>query len=456
MARSPTIRARQRSRTALRAFSNNLIPALIEVGIDRVQISVSGSWHTRSLAEYREMVIGGTDFADWFRRTVTKNSFTTLQTRSTPPCTLGSVRARLGHPNGIPTYLNFSLTANPTRTLAHLLAEHGGRDDFVSFIARLRPAQFFAMTDNFLPRGRGTLDNWVHNADLLFDCLGDDPFGQFLPIYVQQLKQFAAELFAPTLTARIEEVGENIRVIDDIATISLLWGGVRVPQIETYFERHHSQAIAAVHSFATRALANLNHATVRRFEVLASYFVERVDDGLLVGSNLTDLHRLAIYAKDKSRLRFEIRRNGKGSYPSIRHSTDPANHLLGIFELERQNLLSQCRWPHVGEMFDEPSRPSIADLSSLCSIIAEACQSEGVPPRPIFHILLEEGGVLRRGSEVMPERLVARLFAAGVLNRSSIRQRDINRPRHWLALREEHRVVIAAMYAVMSLGEDGA
>ena len=165
----PIIRVRQRSRTALRAFARELIPEANEVGIDRFQMSVDGDWRETgaggadrmTAAEYFDAVSTAPLDVDWFRVPARSPEKILITSRSNMPATLSELRITVKGRQGTRGALFVSLSGNPTRTLAHLLADLGEDPEFVDRITRLSPFEFFALARNPIPRALGTTqDNW--------------------------------------------------------------------------------------------------------------------------------------------------------------------------------------------------------------------------------------------------------------------------------------------------------
>lgn len=66
------VRARQRSRSYLHSFAVPLTPSPQEVGIDRVKLTVRGTWecHPRGACDYLGTVGTFHPTLDWFRNTL--------------------------------------------------------------------------------------------------------------------------------------------------------------------------------------------------------------------------------------------------------------------------------------------------------------------------------------------------------------------------------------------------
>jgi hypothetical protein len=450
--RRHTVRARQRSRTSLPAFSRDLRPRLEEVGIDRLQFTVAGTWRTSGVGgdittadDYKELLASLPGEVDWFRSPQNNRTNVRLQMRANSLSTLSAVDVDVnGWPQRAGT-IRVGVQANPTRTLAHLLAEYGDEAAFVDLIAHLPPAMFFAISSQHIPRAFGSPDNWLPDIDAAHRLIGSDPFAVYLPIFVAKVQELVSDLIAPHDSTRRAADGTDIVLAEPGIEVRMHWGNMRVPQAEAYFERHHVGAVAAVKSAATVALASLDRTMVARYEPQNSIWVEREDDCLTFGAALAKHHRFLVYAKAQRRIRFEIKRLGKGNHTGLPVAMAPIDRLLAILDKERMNLLSICRWPSIGAMFDEPDLPSIADLTRMCSLIAEACSAEGISVEPVMTRLLEDGGIGRSGREGIPESVVQRLCASGLLDRTCCRNRDIPQPMQRVSLTPVYRSLLDAI-----------
>ena len=455
------VRARQRSRNALRAFDRSLTPALAEVGVDRLQIRIGGSWSVSvtshpdamSVGEYFDL-LGSSHEVDWFRLPERLSNGMLIQTRSNPATTLGPLEISLNGRNEGRGRLSVILKgANPTRTLAHLLADLGHEPAFPDIVAALGPFQFFAHAGTQIPRAIGSnADNWLSDPDLVLQCLGADPFSVFLPIYVDQLQRLIAEMLFPVALNRFVADGAQTTLHHHGLAIRLDWGEVRVPQIECYFERHHVGAVGAVRAAAAVALAETDMTDVHRYSRPTSDWVERQDDCLSIGIPLNDRYRLWIYAKSPTRFRFEVRRMKKGDYAALDRPALPRDRLLAIMNMERCHLLNAANWLRIGAMFDEQPNPQITDLTRLCFLIAQVCTEHGGDLQGVMARLFEDGGISRNGYDDLPEAVLEGLRHAGVLHRVVVGQRDHRRPVKRYSLSPAYRHLMDVVMAGLVSG----
>lgn len=420
----------------MRAFTSSLSPVIEEIGIDRYQLILNGNWRVSDVPdaptgpEIAELLTLSPPDLNWFRSPEGSGDRRKLTTKRPSPTTLGEmvfkVNVRGARDGTLSVWLK---NANVTRTLAHLLADYGARTDFLDFVSALDPTAFFSQAASPIPRAfGGTKDNWLADANLVRDLLGPDPFGAFLPIYIDQLQRCVALLFGPPASDRYGCDGTDIVAGDDDVICRWAWGDVKVPQIEAYFERHYTRAIGAVRAAAAVALGKLDRADVRRYDNLESDFIERHGDSLSIGTELNDRYRLKVYAKSRSRIRFEVVRLKTGEYDGLPRPIQARDRLLSIMNMERENLISAARWPQVGHLFDELPPPHMGDAVRLLSAIASACSTHQVPVEPVVARLLEDGGACLHSDEALPDALLLELCRSGVLARHIVRRQDHRQP----------------------------
>jgi hypothetical protein len=451
--RKPSIRARQRSRTALRPFSSPLQPQEPEIGVDRMQVAVRGTWSLEREVpllvaltpdHYRQMVARRDERRPWFRKPEELRARTIIRTRARAPTSLGSTHVVIrGWPNWNGTY-EVSLKCNPTATLAHLLRFPPEDLEFTTWLLSLDPFAFFDRR-GVLP-SLDNAENWLPDIDLATRLLGPDIFGRFFPIFVRQLMRLVAQLVAP--------FGERLHIRDE-GTDQVLeapyfsgrleWGSASVPQIETYFERHHSHAPLAVRSAALAMITGLDEARMRRHSNRVSF--ERQESLFSLRTEIPAERYLSVYAKAPERLRFEITRPRRGRYsPQLLFT--PEDRLLQIFRSERADLLISCDWELAGSFFEEPSVPTMSDLIGLITAITDACSASETSAQRVLEALLIDGGLnptLNHVSEEVTQRLLAR----GVIERKTLRRRDRS-GEHRLVLSEQHRHVMERVLGALS------
>lgn len=451
--RSPIVRARQRSRTALPAFTAALDPQFEQTGVDRLQVRLHGTWRASAgngsdviAQEYKDLLATSPLDIDWLTLPENNRTNVRIKSRATPRSTISELDINVtGWPDRSGQII-CKATVNPTRTLAHLMVTHPADGSFVQRVTDLPPALFFAPSTGVTPGfgGPNSRDNWIEDADAARDCLGNDIASEFGPIFARQLLDLVTGLVAPRHTTRRSDDGADIVLNDPGLEVRLECGTIRVPQIETYFERHHAAAVAGVRAAVAAALITIEDARAVRYENRVSEWMARMDDSLALGFDVARERKIAVYAKHRRRLRFEVRRLRAGAYASLPVPSSPVARLVDILAMERRTLLTICRWSTIGDLFEEPNEPTISDLSRLCTYIAEACADQ-IPVEPVMSRLLEDGGLNRGGEHGVPAPVVESLIRNGVLDRTIVRRRDRGVRTSRVALRPEYRAIIDAV-----------
>lgn len=435
----------------MRAFDADLQPVLQEVGIDRFDLSVAGQWVTEASGpegvnadDYFEM-LHPPEAPMWFRRERTIDGVK-LVTRSQAACTVGHlelvIKRKQQRPGGT-IWLKLE-GGNVTRTLHHLLIMHGHLGEgFLAYVSDLEPAAFFERAPGGVPLAHGqNADNWISDYGTMRACLGGDPFGSFFPVYVRQLQALVGALVVPHYAVQVTRSGSSLCYSLPGLNCRMDWDAVRFQQIEAYFERRHTSARGAVRLLATAALNDLDQADVWRYMTNSSMWAERQADNLIVGLALREHYKLKVYAKASARIRFEVRRKGRGT---TIHRTErlpsPDNRMLDVFEHERQNLLNAAQWRALGPMLDDHPAPQQSDLVHLCSEVHRVSLAHQVSFSTLLAVLMEDGGIRPNGQHDWSEALVADLVTAGVLHRPIVRRRDHRHPHKRYALRPEFRAL---------------
>lgn len=456
------MRVRQRGRGGVRAFDADLQPVLEEVGIDRFDLTVAGQWVTEACGsegvtadDYFEM-LHPPEEPRWFRGERTIDGVK-LVTRSQAACTLGHlelvIKRKQQRPAGT-LWLKLE-GGNVTRTLHHLLMMHGHYgEEFLGHVSALEPAAFFERAPGGVPLAYGqNADNWISDYNAMRACLGGDPFGSFFPVYVRQLQALVGQLVVPHYSVNVSRLGSSLCYSLPGLACRVEWDAVRFQQIEAYFERRHTSARGAVRLLATAALNDLDQADVWRYITNSSVWAERQADNLIVGLVLREHYKLKVYAKASARIRFEVRRKGRGT--TIQHTErlpSPENRMLDVFEHERANLVSAAQWRVLGPMLDDHPAPQQSDLVHLCSEVHRISLAHEVSFSTLLAVLMEDGGIRPNGQHGWSEALVADLVTAGILHRPVLRRRDHRQPNKRYALRPEFRSLSVLISQAMAEG----
>lgn len=426
--RSRFVRARQRDRSAsMVGFSADLMPTLAQVGIDKLEVSVAGHWICHSgngEAMFRNMLT--LPDVQWFNMPQpTPKSMTVEMSRSQNGSTISECKVRITSPRSDHGGIHVNLTVNPTRTFAHLLARFGtdlSPAEMWEEISSLSPVSFFAKAEAGLisPSLDGS-DNWLPAARYMRDRLGADPWERFLPLFCDRLRRLCNAL---QMEAPIDPANEPTnRMSSPSGEVSLHWSEVRVSSVETYFERYHRLAISTVRRGGNALLAADHAVDFWRYVPEASSF-HRENDRFSIILALPGARKLAIYAKLRDRLRFEIRRKGKGDYSRLGSPTDGNMRLLGILEQERRLLIGAVRWDAIGEFLAGPDHPQIADVETLIEQVCASCGQNANLAAEILNRLLFDGAIVE--ADASPA-IIGDLRKRGIIERRLIRVRDQNR-----------------------------
>ena len=117
------VRARERSSTALPAFTTTLNPTFQQTAVDRLQITLAGTWRTvpgagaeaTSASEYKELLGTYPAEFEWFRAPENNRSNVKIATRATPNATLSLVEVNVTGWPGSSGTIKCKIHGNPTR-----------------------------------------------------------------------------------------------------------------------------------------------------------------------------------------------------------------------------------------------------------------------------------------------------------------------------------------------------
>lgn len=431
------VRARQRDRaSSLPGFDRNFPPQTREWGIDKLQLKLTGQWRT-TLADGRAFF--ATRLSDpalpWLRNHDANRGAVTVETVQPSLLTL-SLKISATRCSETEGAIVAELSANPTRTLASLIARFGDQEDFRARIFSMDVLTFFgiAVEPYGIPRSLDGSDNYLPDRPPVRSLLGDDPFATFIPTYIAQLQILLSRTLSE-YDGGFGFDGSDQVIASPDGVIRLSWGQVAVPQIETYFERFHRNAIPAVRG---AAVSILDADTASRVTLYPAYqeqpSLERDGDRLAltaaISSTVDGRHTLAVYAKTPSRIRFEVRRQRRGRYGSDAignrgascppHMARLVNILLTV---ERQDAARLIRWTDFFEFFDEPDLPSIGDLAYVMRAIFRAANGSAELFDLLTERLLVDGGLAIGINPQINIAAIRYLERAGVIEKGRIRHR---------------------------------
>lgn len=426
--RKRVVRARQRDRAAsFPGFDRNLVPLPNEWMVDRLLIRVEGRWRARGNGQLgpgsgREFC--GARFADprldWMCLPDRSDWQYSVSSHTPPRSTFGFLEIVMKGVQRAEGRVEVSIMCNPTRTLANLIARYGDQEDFLAYIASRPVAEFFGFADegaislSLDPQGR---DNYIAHRGQMLSLLGGD-FSAFMPIFVEKVQDVLAMLLSATM-GQYHFDGGRQHIEDHDGEVVLDWMDTKVPQIESYFERFHADAVSAVRTAGLSILARDSRNTLRRY---SDVDLERGGDCFRVSLPISETRKLAVYAKTPTRIRFEVRRHGRARYSGMVPEVSPTGRICAIVLHEREQAIRSCRWrEEVGPQFDEPAAPSTGDLVELVSKIVLACKGKESAVRAVMTRLIVDGGLSVGLDAAVPDAVLSRLEGADILRRVKIR-----------------------------------
>lgn len=418
----------------MRGFDPKLDPSLIEIGIDRLQVQVKGTFALTngSFGQFAETLLHQPDLG-WFNRPGGTGSFRSVDWSARAQSSIREMSATLRSTTQNRGTAKLEATLNPTATMAHCIKRYQAERPHSSFLDYLRglpPGNFFALADDAQEHFVQSLDgrdNWLPPPSDLGELMDRDYWPAYLAIFVAQLRQLVLQVFSEPQNVSVSTSGARDTVRSSNGWVEIEWDRVSVPQIECYFERFHSTATLAVRRGGWAVLSADHSAHLKRYIGNARF--ERDNDRLSVSVPLTDTRWLSIYAKLADRMRFEVVRKGKGDYSALPLPEAPIQRLFEIIALERGNTLVAVRWPSIGELFAGPDYPDIHDLQVLIRHIARAAGDNETLLSDLMTKLLYDGSIEERWAISSREHRTATsaLKAAGVLEKNAIRRRDMSK-----------------------------
>lgn len=449
--RRRVVRARQRDRAAsFPGFDRNLVPLPDEWMVDRLLIHVDGRWRTSGSGRDFCLARLTDQTSDWLLVPDMGNWQIEVSSRKPARSTFGSLYLKMKGVQRGEGRVEVVMNCNPTRTLANLIARYSQQADFLSHVASLSTAEFFAFAENGIipnsldPTGR---DNYIAHRAQMLNLVGGD-FSNFIPIFIQQCQVMLARLLSSSV-GWFRFDGQTQHIENDDGEVLLEWGEASVPQIESYFERFHLDAISAVRTAGLSILARDSRNTLRRY---SDADLERNGDCFLVSVPLTETRKLVVYAKTANRIRFEVRRHGRARYTGMPPDLSQAGRICAIVAHEREKAIGICRWQaEVGPQFDEPQRAYVGDLIELVSKIVRAC--DGIEPaiRTVLARLMSDGGISVGLEPTISHEIITKLEKAGVLKRVRLRRRETNMTRRY-GLSENFRDLRETLDQALSQG----
>ena len=455
-------RALSRNRIGLRPLSDRFLPSLEEMGIDRLLISTEAivrnrNPHSRAAADtYHDNfphVIGAT-LIEWFQNPSSGMGHAKAVKSRKNSQTLGSIDIRLSPQASAPQIFKVAIkiAANPTRTLAHLLAHYGEHPDFLEHISGLSLTDFFTLSDA-VERSLDRNDNYIRDWRMAREHLGPDPFASFLPCYLDKVREFCIATITPDEFVEPQVQGELVGLVHDGIEVEWNTANINLTEFEVYFERADSLAVGRMREAAFGALDRLRIVESALF--LGGYVsdfegstltVQRDIASLQITAPLQNKNTLKIYPKTSARIRFEVCRRGPPRWDEgAEQSFGPMERALGRMEQERSRWLPHgpmaLRWRNALNLFEVPPRPQIGDLLRLIDNITTIAVRYSISPSRIISPLLADGGIVANLADV-PVNVLRALESRNILERVSIQRRAEGPQSARFALHEQYRAVV--------------
>lgn len=433
--RNRTIQPRHRARDgSLLGFMRELNPAEFEWMVDKVSIKVNGSWQARAAETFfRDQL--GIPAVDWFTRPTLESGNLVVSTKVRGNSTIGDLKLAVRNLTKPAGDIKLTIHCNPTRTLAHIMAEAPAAADLAAYLANLDIIDFFASAEPCrIAESRDGETNWLSAPQNLRNQLGGDIADIFLPIFFEKLKALVSRLLGVT---SIDDGTDQVMVYPAGETARVAWGQAMVPQIETYFERYHSSAVFAVRRASMKILEADHTSTVTMYSEAAQF--ERRQNSFKIVIPIMVPRKLVIYAKTDTRVRFEVRRDKKGRYGELPTSAAPSDRILNIIVHERSEASRVCNWPNIGSLFDDADSPSFTQLTDFLATVASICTDKDVSIENVVRLLLTEGSLSEPAQTTTTlAAAMAALERAGVVARLRVRRTDLQNTTPRYALAEQY------------------
>lgn len=442
--RNRTIQPRHRARDgSLLGFMRELNPAEFEWMVDKVSIKVNGSWQARAAETFfRDQL--GIPAVDWFTRPTLESGNLVISTNARGNSTIGDLKLAVRNLTKTAGDIKLTIQCNPTRTLAHIMAEAPAPPDLTEYLASLDVFDFFASAaPSSIAESRDRETNWLSAPQNLRNQLTGNIADIFLPIFFEKLRVLVGRLLGVT---SIDDGTDQVMVYTSGETVRVAWGQAMVPQVETYFERYHSSAVLAVRRASMKILDADHTNTVTMYSEAAQF--ERRQDSFKLVIPIMVPRKLVIYAKTDTRVRFEVRRDKKGRYGDLPVAAVPSDRLLNIIAHERSEASRVCNWPDVGSLFDDADSPSFTQLVDFLATVASVCTGTDASIDKVVRLLLTEGSLSEPAQTTTLAATMAALESAGVVARLKVRRRDLRNTMPRYALAEQHHDLRERLLAI--------
>lgn len=441
------LRPSQRSRNGVPALGLNNPPTVPDVMIDKLVVSVSGSFgprttednagklfeHYRAILEARVQRGAG----DWQAPRGKAAASFWVQMRPAAATTIGEAKLKVEWAKET-VNLRLKMSLNPTRTLLHRLRYliMAGAEAVPS-LTDMPPHMFFGRSSTVeVPPTLDGNDNMLMDLNAVRSALGADYASTFLAAFDYQLRKWALDAIAPEALGFIPAIsGEQTQSALGVFRARLNWNHLTVNYAEGYFERSHGSAVRLLDRLSRSVPASHTGAGWRRYG--ENEIGQRRPGSELVGLDLSNTVQQVYYAKTPTRVRAETRfTRAVRNAVRVDRGEQSERPLFDLLQAIRRDVLSRCRWRVFCSMCEEPARPVLAESAQLLLAIVTAAHEAGVNPEPVLTQLLGTGGLDGTSDDgSAPSRLIRHLCRAGVLDKSTLhrRRRPGEVPRYRLA-----------------------
>lgn len=424
--------ARERYRSGIRPFAENLPLDVMEALPDKVFIKLRGNVTAREDAALNQFVelIGSSvtgypeehtrliGAGNWIGRKWTADVLKTT--------TISGGKFELLR-NGASARIDIVLWLNPTRTLEHLLAQHNVGD-----LAELTPQQFFRKAPE-VPATATTLDrsdNMVSNFVALGGTVHSELLQRinvYLAAFEDALKMRILDELCPVEQGyQAHQRGGLLTAQNDDCRVEINWGDLSVFQFEACWERQQAEALRAVHQLADEVLSAARRGEVNSHLGHRDVSVARDLGALSVRLPLVDGDGISLvaYAKSHDRIRIEVRYFQTPRQVKRRLPPKP-RRLTDWFNAFREDALPRVPWAELHRLMAPSSTPHRDALVTLLDAVSEAAGSSRSLRRGLLQQLLTAGAVTAtgRGGDA-PTRTMEKLARLGVVEHIRLVRRD--------------------------------
>jgi hypothetical protein len=336
--------------------------------------------------------------------------------------------------------IKLRLFANPSRSLANILARAQHEDWAMADILALSTEQFFREQSSVVPQSLDRDYNWLASLTEARSLLGDDPLASFMPIFEHHLKAVAIEMVAPAMAGFVSWLTPNgIVACNGLQRVALNWSGLSLLRAETYFDRRHSGAPDLLERCLTRITTGQSEGGWSQFERPNPQGGDRNWFGVSVQARLTAGIEQVIYAKTRNSVRCETRyqrrlRNSLGD-PQLSSLTE---WVLAV----RDNAMERLRWGSIQRLIEPVRGPNLDDVAGFVSALCGSIGSDTAGPQTI-RLMFATGGI----DDTVPLRVRRRLLQAGIVEDCQLRRRARpNQPRRF-GLTSRYGAIVALVQA---------